>query len=127
MCALKHNEKCKGNCCGKSCGACGGALFFTPLELDLLRCFAQIPFLPVARPADSDAPVCFEEEIGGAKDLEPAISMLQQKGLIQVDYNIPLQGFDYHAYRMYPHRGSMALTAKGIQVLELLDIQGIEA
>ena len=37
----------------------------------------------------------------------------------------PLPGADMSAYRGYPVHGSIALTARGQQVLELLDVQGI--
>ena len=51
---MEHNsQQCGhnhcGTCCGGSCGGCGGALELTQREVDLLRLFAQIPFLPVAR------------------------------------------------------------------------------
>ena len=36
-----------------------------------------------------------------------------------------LKGFDDSIYAAYPIRGSMALTQRGQQVLELMEIQGI--
>jgi hypothetical protein len=54
------------------------------------------------------------------------ITALQQKQLIRLDYDLPLSGFDYEVYGKYPAQGSMALTARGQQVIEQLEIQGIE-
>ena len=51
--------------------------------------------------------------------------MLEQKNLVSLDYDKPLRGFDERAYAAYPIRGSMALTQRGQQVLELMEIQGI--
>jgi hypothetical protein len=101
-------------------------LQLTQGELDLLRRFAQIPFLPVARRWDSETPVYLEEPEKSAEELSLVIAALQQKQLIRLDYDMPLAGFDYDAYRDYPAQGSMALTARGQHVIELLEIQGIE-
>ena len=54
------------------------------------------------------------------------LKALQFKGLISIDYDMPLAGFDYAAYEGYPCRGSMALTARGQDVVEWLSIRGIE-
>lgn len=114
------DRTCNGNCGG--CGGCGGALYLTEAELALLRRFAQIPFFPLARRADSEEPVCLEE--GG---MDPAaLSALALKGLIRLDYDLPLANFDYRDYGAYPHHGSMALTAAGIDAVETLEISGVE-
>lgn len=111
-----------GSCCGGSCAGCGASLELTEPELELLDRFAQIPFLPVARAADSEIPVYLEES---EKDYGPVIATLERKQLIDVDYWRPLSNFDYAAYGKYSCKGSMALTARGQQVLEILEIQGI--
>lgn len=116
-----------GTCCGGGCHGCGGELELTQPEIDLLRLFAQIPYLPVARRAESDNPVFFENSIAPAETLGAAVAALSQKGLIQVDYELPLKNYDYAQYRSYPRKGSMALTARGQTAVELLEIQGIEA
>lgn len=113
-----------GGCGGGSCGGCGGALELTQPELDLLRRFAQLPFLPVARRADAETPVCLEDT-ASPETLSAAILGLAQKGLIRLDYDLPLSNFDYAAYGSCLHRGSMALTARGQAAVELLEIQGI--
>lgn len=116
-----------GACCGGSCGGCGGELQLTQAEIDVLMGFAQIPFFPVARAAGSDRPVCLEFAGYPAEVLGDVLSALQGKRLIRLDYDLPLANCDYGAYRAYPIRGSMALTAAGQDVVELLEIRGIEA
>lgn len=115
-----------GACCGGSCGGCGGTLELTSAELDLLRQFAQLPFLPVGRRWESETPVLLDVEHDDPKAVSAAIIGLSQKRLIQLDYDIPLQNFDYENYGQYPCHGSMALTARGQEAVELLEIQGIE-
>ena len=44
--------------------------------------------------------------------------------LISLDYDHPLTGACWQAYEGYPIRGSIALTNRGQQVLELLEYQG---
>lgn len=121
-----HSVSCGGGCgnCG-NCGGCG-TLELTQAELDLLRLFAQIPFLPVARRQDSGDPVFLEDSLGTPEVLGTAVAALFQKRLIQVDYDLPLQNFDYGAYALYVHWGSMALTSRGQDVVEQMEIQGIE-
>lgn len=54
------------------------------------------------------------------------ILALERKGLIDLDYNLPLQNFDYGPYAAWSRQGSMALTVRGQEVLDVLDIQGVE-
>ena len=116
-------EHCK-NCGGcESCGGCGRALLLTPQELALLRQFAQIPFLPVARKQDSEEPVYLED--GDPAQSAYTIACLEKKGLIDIDYHQSLTGFDYSAYEGYPLQGSMALTVRGQEVLDTVELQGI--
>lgn len=115
-----------GHChnCGGSCGQCGGCantLVLTEAEIDMLLTFSQIPFLPVARKADDMTPVYLEE---AGQDYSLTLACLEKKGLIDMDYHTPLSGFDYSAYKKYPLLGSMALTARGQSVLEVLELQG---
>lgn len=113
---------CKHGCCG----GYRGELVLTPPELELLRRLAQIPFLPVTRRADGETPV-FLEDGADPEAFSAAILGLQQKQLIELDYDIPLENFDYQAYARYPCRGSIALTARGQTTVEFLEIQGIDA
>lgn len=120
-CEHAHDGACAGGC-----GDCGGTLQMTEAEIDLLMDFAQTPFLPVARRADSEAPVYLESDRYSPEKYEQIIAALFQKRLIRLDYDLPLMNFDYAAYHAYPHRGSMALTAAGQRAVELLEIQGID-
>ena len=114
-------NSCSGNC--GSCGGCANTLTLTQAEIDLLRTFGQIPFLPVARKADDMTPIYLEEAV---EDVSLILACLETKGLIDIDYRAPLSSFDYAAYKGYPVHGSMALTARGQSVLDLLDLHGAE-
>ncbi len=119
---------CKGGCggCCGDCGGCGSAMVLAAEEIAMLRLLGQIPFLPVARKADSLTPVFLEEGELDAEKSSLALQCLEKRGLISVDYDRPLKGGYGKAYDGYPIKGSIALTAGGQQVLELLDIQGAE-
>ena len=51
---------------------------------------------------------------------------LEKKNLVSIDYSAPLKGFSYAGYEKYPVKGSVALTNRGQQVLDLLEKQGIQ-
>ena len=112
---------CGGNCAG--CSGCARELTLTEAEIAFLLNFAQIPFLPVARRADNMDHQYRESDAPENSTL--ILQCLEKKGLLSVDYDKPLKGFDYSAYQGYPVRGSMALTERGHQVLELLERQGL--
>lgn len=116
-----------GNCCGNcgNCGSCGGCMELTAGELDMLQTLAQIPFLPVARRLGEDVPVYLEETERSQEEYSLILQCLEKRGLISIDYDQPLKNFNAAAYEGYPIRGSFALTARGQQVLELLQLQGI--
>ena len=117
---------CSGGCCG-SCGSCGGReIWVIPGEVELLGRFAQLAFLPVARRWDSEEPIYLEDGAEKAALNSQLLEAMRFKGLITIDYDMPLSGFDYSAYEGYPCRGSMALTAEGQRAIELLEIQGVE-
>lgn len=115
-----------GNCCG-SCGSCGGGscMELTSGEIGMLLRLAQIPFLPVARKMGDDTPIYLEEEEKTAEEYSLILQCLEKRGLISIDYDKPLKSFDDAAYKAYPIRGSFALTLRGQQVLELLELQGV--
>lgn len=119
---------CKGGCggCCGNCGGCGSAMVLAPEEIIMLKTLGQIPFLPVARAADSLTPVYLEEGELDAHRSSLALQCLAKRGLVSLDYDRPLKGGYSKAYDAYPIKGSIALTAGGQQVLELLDIQGAE-
>ena len=114
---------CGGNCA--SCGGCARELTLTELEIDFLLKFAQIPFLPVARRADNMEHQYLESDAPEQTTL--ILQCLEKKGLISIDFDAPIKGFAEHTYDAFPIRGSFALTFRGQQVLELLEIQGLSS
>ena len=112
---------CSGNCA--SCSGCARELELTSPEIEFLNTLAQYAFLPVARTMGDLTPVYLEE--GEQEGMSLLLQCLEKKGLISLDYDKPLKGFDMSAYTAYPIHGSMALTERGQKVLELLDYQGI--
>ena len=115
---------CSGNC--SSCGGCAKQLTLTQEEIDFLKELGQIPFLPVARKADDMTPVYLEDTRHTREQYSLILQVLHQKGLISLDYDKPLSGFDMSAYKVFPVHGSIALTQRGQTVLEMLEVQGIE-
>ena len=114
---------CNGNC--GSCSGCGKSLELTRDEISLLQTLGQIPFLPVARKREDMIPVYLEDTEISQEQYSLVLQVLEKKGLISLDYDKPLAGADMSAYAGYPVWGSMALTARGQTVLELLETQGI--
>lgn len=115
--------KCGGNCA--SCGGCG-AMELTESEIRILMELGRIPFWPIVRKADAMEPVCPEMEDQEPEKLSRILLCLEKKRLIDLAWDLPLKGFDYGKMPGYPVRGSMALTLRGQQVLDILEIQGID-
>lgn len=115
-------NNCSGNC--GSCGGCSATLELTAGEVSMLKALGQYSFLPVARKADNMTPVYLEEQEYSREEYSLILQCLEKKSLIDLDYSAPLSGADMSAYVGYPVHGSMALTARGQNVLELLDLQG---
>ena len=118
-----------GNTCSGNCGSCGGCareLTLTAGELHLLDTLSEIPFLPVARKMGDLEPVYLEENRYSVEEYSLILQCLEKRGLIDIDYASPLKCFDDSRYTGFPIRGSFALTARGQQVVELLEIQGIQ-
>lgn len=111
---------CTGDCGG--CTGCARELTLTEKEISFLQYMAQIPFLPVARALGEDTPVY--EDGGDSGENAMLLRCLEKKDLISLDYDLPLKNYAEHWYVSRPIRGSMALTARGQQVLELLEYQG---
>ena len=108
---------CSGNCA--SCSGCARELVLTEAEVAFLEELAQIPFLPVARFMGDDKPAFPEKD---TPEMPLLLQCLEKKGLISLDYDLPIRGCDYG---VYPIRGSLALTQRGQSVLELLQVQGL--
>ena len=119
-----HNcNNCSGSC--QSCCGCG-ALELTAPEIRVLQLLGQIPFLPVARRADDPAPVFLEDGLYSPALYSNALECLQKRGLVSLDFDLPLKGFDPAAHKAYPIVGSIALTARGIEAVETMELQGLE-
>lgn len=114
---------CSGNC--EHCGGCAGELVLSQPELDMLYELAENAFLPVARNAGDNTPVYLEQQKETVERYGLILICLEKKGLISIDFDQPLQGADMSQYKKYPIHGSMALTARGQEVLDVLDKQGI--
>jgi hypothetical protein len=117
------SHSCSGNC--GSCGGCAKELTLNEGELQVLDMFSEIPFLPVARKMGDLTPVYLEDEKFTQEEYSLILQCLEKKGLISLDYDKPLKNFDDSAYAAYPIRGSMALTQRGQQVVEMIQRQGV--
>lgn len=115
--------QCGGNC--QNCGGCARQLLLTDGELEILKLLGQIPFLPIARKKDDMTPIFLEQSEHSREAYSLILQSLENKGLVSLDYDKPLRGFDMSAYAGFPVHGSMALTARGIAVVELVEKQGI--
>lgn len=114
---------CKGNCGG--CSGCARELTLTPGELEFLNLLSQIPFLPVGRTMGDLTPI-YREDPAKAEENSLILQCLEKKGLVSLDYDKPLGGVLDAWYAACPIQGSMALTQRGQQVLELLEYQGAQ-
>jgi hypothetical protein len=115
--------------CNHNCGSCNGCakvLELTEGEIEMLRTLGQFAFLPIARRADDMVPVYLEDDRYTKEEYSLILQVLEQKGLVSLDYDKPLAGGYGDAYGPYPVKGSVALTAKGQTVVEMLDISGIQ-
>ena len=110
---------CGGNC--SSCSGCARELVLSEAEIGFLRRLGEVAFLPVARTLGDLTPIYPEGD--GPENMSLILQVLEKKGLISLDYDKPLAG--YTGYGDYPIKGSMALTQRGQQVLELIEYQGI--
>ena len=116
--------KGSGNCSG--CSGCGGCMELSEGEIRMVLTLGQIPFLPVARKMGDLTPVFLEDGEYSREEYSLILQCLEKRGLISIDYDMPLKGAYGEAYLPYPVRGSFALTAKGQDAVELLEVQGCE-
>lgn len=115
---------CGGNCSG--CTGCSASLELTAGEMGVLQTLGQYSFLPVARRREDMTPVYLEDSTLSREEYSLVLQCLEKRGLIDISYDAPLKGADMSAYVGYPVHGSVGLTRRGQQVLELLEMQGIE-
>ena len=113
---------CNGNCA--QCGGCAGELVLSQPEIDFLNCLAENAFLPVARSAADARPVYLEDQQQSREQYSLILICLEKKGLISIDFDKPLLGADMSRYTGLPVHGSIALTARGQEVLDVLSVQG---
>lgn len=106
-----------------SCGRCANSLTLTKGELHILEALSQIPFLPVYRKIDDATPIYLEDNTLSAEEYSLVLQHLEVKRLITVDFDKPLKNI---SPAPYPIHGSIALTARGQSVVELLERQGIQ-
>ena len=118
-------HSCNHSCSG--CSGCGRSLLITPAEVAFLHKLGQIPFLPVARKASDMIPVYLEDTDYSTEEYSTVIQLLEKKSLIRLDYDGPLTGADMSAYKGYPVQGYISLTARGLSVLEQLELQGVDS
>jgi hypothetical protein len=112
------------NACGGGCGGCARELTLTTGEMEMLKKLAQIPFLPISRKIDDATPIYLEDDDYSQTEYSLILQLLEKKSLITLDFDKPLK--NHTPSPAYPIHGSMALTARGQQVIELLDVQGAE-
>ena len=122
---MANCSNCSGACekCA-TCGGCGQGLELTVEEIRFLQELEQYAFLPVARKASDMIPVYLENGEENRELMSLVIQCLEKKMLVDINYD-PLSGADMSAYKGYPVHGSIALTARGQQVLELIEVQGL--
>ena len=122
-CSASQTVACGRNACGACCGgACKTDNALSALEIELLEQFAVTPFLPLVKEADSGRLHLLETDLN-EDAARIALSLLQRRGLVSVDAELPLENTDYSAYIGFSH-GSAALTAHGQEILDELEFGG---
>lgn len=116
-------KNCGGGCSG--CGGCAKVLELTEGEVAMLQELAVYAFLPVARKADDMTPFYPEGESYSLEEYSAILIHLERKGLISVDYSAPVGAYPAELYGRWPVHGSVALTLRGQEVVEALQITGI--
>ncbi|MBQ7415980.1 MAG: hypothetical protein IJW14_02960 [Oscillospiraceae bacterium] len=114
---MSHCDNCSGGC-----GSCARELTLTEVECRVLEKLAQIPFLPIARTIADPTPIYLEDADFSREEYSLILQLLEKKSLISLDFDRPLK--NHTPSPDYPIHGSMALTARGQAVLELLELQG---
>jgi hypothetical protein len=121
-------KNCSGSCgggCSGSCSGCAKTLELTQGEVSILQELAVYAFLPVARKADDMTPFFPEGTEYTLEEYSAILMHLERKGLISMDYGAPIGNYPAQLYGPWPVHGSMALTQRGQEVVETLNITGI--
>jgi hypothetical protein len=95
----------------------------TPEEISVLETFSELPFQCILRKPSQELPASPEDP---SEARSQVLLCLEKKGLIDIDCHQPLKGFDYSPWPGFLH-GSMALTARGQEILDTLTIQGAQS
>ena len=117
-------KNCSGGC-GGNCGGCAKTLELTQGEISLLQELAMYAFLPVARKADDMTPFYPEGTQYTLEEYCAIFMHLERKGLINIDYGAPVGDYPASLYNCWPVHGSAALTQRGQEVVDTLNITGI--
>lgn len=117
-------KNCGGGC-GGSCGGCAKVMELTMGEVEMLQELAVYAFLPVARRADNMTPFYPEGEKYTLEEYSAILMHLERKGLVSIDYDAPIGIYPADLYKSWPVHGSVALTGRGQEVVETLEISGI--
>ena len=117
-------KNCNGGCSG-GCGGCAKVLELTEGEVGFLQELAVYAFLPVARRADDTTPFYPEGDSFTQEEYSAILMHLERKGLISIDYGAPVGNYPTKLYAPWPVHGSIALTQRGQEVVETLQITGI--
>lgn len=103
------------------CGGCGLELILTGKAIELLELLGRYAFLPLGERGGK--PFYLSED---GERFENSVTALKLSGLVTIDWDMPLAGFDYAPYAGADRTGSMALTKRGQDALESLSVQGAE-
>ena len=99
-------------------------MVLSPGEVEMLQKLGQIPFLPAVRRIDAPTPYYLEDDDYSVEEYSLILQCLEKRQLISLDFDKPLSG-EYRNAEPCHLRGSFALTQRGQQVLELIEIHGI--
>lgn len=117
-------NNCTGAC--GSCGGCSASLELTAGEIAFLEELAIFAFLPVARRADDMTPYYIEGSAYTREEYSAILLHLEHKKLIDIDYGSPVGSYNDPGYVGLKVHGSVALTQRGQQVVEQMNIQGVQ-
>ena len=122
-CASASSKSCGGNHCGACCGG-GYEITLSQPEIDILTYLSQFCFAPVKRDRQTGELSLPVPELTAAA-FGDALAALAAKNLVTVD-DIPLRGYDYGDRSDDYDRGSAALTARGQDAVDSMQIQGVD-
>ncbi|PKM76660.1 MAG: hypothetical protein CVU90_11265 [Firmicutes bacterium HGW-Firmicutes-15] len=107
--AIHKDQNHSHSCCGDCCAHTLESLTINSKEISFLKKLVKCSYLPVSRFImsssieeeawlESLAPVyinSIDDSMETVKEIRTVLSELEKKGLISLDYDIPLQDYDY--------------------------------